>query len=194
MKNLRKSLLFIIVAVFAASTFTQCKSNENGANGGIIPADSTGNASIKIAYINLDSLMNNYTLAKELNSEMINQEESMRAKINERTKALEKEMNEFQRKYENNAFLSPDRAQQEYQRIANEEAKLQEYAQKLQLEALQSNQKMGLRINDSIQNYIQSVLSSKYDIVLSNAACLHINPQMDITATVVEELNARYTK
>ena len=103
-------------------------------------------------------------------------------------------MAEFQRKYENNAFLSPDRAQQEYQRISNEEVKLQEYVQKLEMEALQSSQKMVLRVNDSVQNYINEVLSKAYDIVLNNAGTLHVSKKFDITDEVIKGLNARYKK
>ncbi|MBR4962935.1 MAG: OmpH family outer membrane protein [Muribaculaceae bacterium] len=193
MKNLGKSLSLIIATLFVVAAFTQCKNSD--ANNTFVSAnDSTCNSAIKIAYVNTDSLLKNYNLAKELNDEMLKQQESMRANVNERGKALEKEMAEFQRKYENNAFLSPDRAQQEYQRISNEEAKLQEYVQKLEMEALQNSQKMVLRVNDSVQNYIDEVLSKAYDIVLNNAGTLHVAKKFDITDEVVKGLNARYKK
>ena len=198
MKKLNKTLLFIIAAIFTISTFTQCKAEQRtdeGGNGGvIIPNDSTGKVGIKIAYVNIERLMTEYSLAKDLNQEMLTLEADMSKKIEERSKSLEKDMAEFQRKYENNAFLSPDRAQQEYQRISNEEAKLQEYVQKLQSEALQTTQKMQIRINDSIQNYVKTVLSPAYDIVLTSGGCLHITESMDITSAVVNDLNARYQK
>lgn len=191
MKKTIKSLSLILAAFVAAAMFTQCKNAEN--SGTISVAnDSIGAQTFKVAYINTDSLLSNYKLAKKLNEEMLGQQENMRANINQRSKALEKEMADFQRKYENNAFISPDRAQQEYQRIANEEAKLQEYVQKLELEALQNSQKMVLRVNDSIQNYIKEVLSKSYDIVLNNAGSLHVTKKLDITDEVVKALNARY--
>ncbi|MBR5532596.1 MAG: OmpH family outer membrane protein [Bacteroidales bacterium] len=193
MRNLGKTLSLIIATFLVVATFTQCKNTESDSS--IISTnDSTGSCSIKIAYINTDSLLKNYTLAKELNDEMLKQQESMRANVNERTKALEKEMADFQRKYENNAFLSPDRVQQEYQRISNEEAKLQEYVQKLELESLQNSQKMMIRINDSVQNYIDEVLSKAYDIVLNNAGTLHVDKKFDITNEAIKGLNARYKK
>ena len=130
----------------------------------------------------------------ELNNEMLQMQETMRANVNERTKAFEKEVAEFQRKTENNAFLSPDRAQQEAQRLANDERKLQEYVQKLELEAMQSTQKMQIRVNDSIQNYIDEVLSNAYDIVLTQVGTLHVTKKMDITEEVIKGLNARYKK
>ena len=190
---MKKLLTLIFASVFAVALFTQCKNAE--CTGALTVAnDSTGTPAIRIAYVNTDSLLKGYTLAQELSEEMLKQQETMRANVNVRSKALEKEMAEFQRKYENNAFLSPDRAQQEYQRISNEEAKLQEYVQKLELEALQSSQKMMLRVNDSVQNYIDEVLSKAYDIVLNNAGTLHVSPKMDITDEVIKGLNARYTK
>ena len=53
---------------------------------------------------------------------------------------------------------------------------------------------MMLRLNDSVQNYIDEVLSKAYDIVLNNAGTLHVSPKMDITDEVIKGLNARYTK
>ena len=191
MKNF-KTLSVVIAALLLAVSFTQCKNAD--CNGGAIPNDSTQTNVLKIAYVDTDSLLRSYTLAQELNNEMLQMQETMRANINERTKAFEKEVAEFQRKAENNAFLSPDRAQQESQRLANEERKLQEYAQKLELEALQSTQKMQIRVNDSIQNYIDEVLSSAYDIVLTQVGTLHVTKKMDITEEVIKGLNARYKK
>ena len=188
-----KTLSVVIAALLLAVSFTQCKNAD--CNGGVaIPNDSTQTNVLKIAYVDTDSLLRSYTLAQELNNEMLQMQETMRANINERTKAFEKEVAEFQRKAENNAFLSPDRAQQESQRLANEERKLQEYAQKLELEALQSTQKMQIRVNDSIQNYIDEVLSSAYDIVLTQVGTLHVTKKMDITEEVIKGLNARYKK
>lgn len=72
---------------------------------------------LPIAYINVDSLLSKYNYAKDLNEKMINKQENARASINEKARQLKKEQDDFQRKYQNNAFLSPERAQQEYQRL-----------------------------------------------------------------------------
>lgn len=193
MKNLGKTLSLIAAGLIVVASFTQCKENSSSCNV-TVANDSCGTSAIKIAYINADSLLSNYNLAKELNEEMLKQQESMRANINERGKALEKEMEEFQRKVKNNAFLTQERAEQEYQRIMNKQQDLQEYAQKLEVEALQNNQKMLLRVNDSVQNYIDDVLSKAYDIVLNNAGTIHATKKIDITDEVIKALNARYKK
>ena len=64
---------------------------------------------LPIAYINVDSLLSKYNYAKDLNEKMINKQENARASINEKARQLKKEQDDFQRKYQNNAFLSQER-------------------------------------------------------------------------------------
>ena len=149
---------------------------------------------LPIAYINVDSLLSKYNYAKDLNEKMINKQVNARASINEKARQLKKEQDDFQRKYQNNAFLSPERAQQEYQRLEKKAADLQEYAQRLENENMLEQQKMLMQMNDSINLFIKEYnKEKKYEAIFNNASTLYINPQYDITNEVVELLNKRYT-
>lgn len=124
---------------------------------------------------------------------MINKQENARASINEKARQLKKEQDDFQRKYQNNAFLSPERAQQEYQRLEKKAADLQEYAQRLDNENMLEQQKMLMQMNDSINTFIKEYnQEKKYEAIFNNASTLYINPAYDITNEVVELLNKRY--
>lgn len=194
MKNLNKTLLFAFIALFTISSFTQCKEEERkdeGGNGGI---SITTKDSLRIAYIDIEKISSEYQLAKDLLQETLNLDADIKNRIEAEQKKLEELGIEYQKKAETNGFLTPDRQQQEYQRLVNEEAKLQEYAQKLLLEGRQKGEQMEVRYQDSIQNYVKNVLSPAYDIVLTNGGCLHITPEMDITDKVINDLNARYQK
>ena len=91
-------------------------------------------------------------------------------------------------------FLSPERAQQEYQRLEKKAADLQEYAQRLENENMLEQQKMLMQMNDSINFFIKEYnKEKKYEAIFNNASTLYINPQYDITNEVVELLNKRYT-
>ncbi|HIX26542.1 MAG TPA: OmpH family outer membrane protein [Candidatus Barnesiella excrementigallinarum] len=170
----------------------QTSSNQSANDG--IEAASFG-TKLPIAYINVDSLLSKYNYAKDLNEKMINKQENARASINEKARQLKKEQDDFQRKYQNNAFLSPERAQQEYQRLEKKAADLQEYAQRLENENLMEQQKMLMQMNDSINNFIKEYnADKKYEAIFNNASTLYINPEYDITNEVVELLNKRYTK
>ena len=184
------------VAVIAVSLLmVQCGNKQNASNQ---PSNNTASSAsfegkLPIAYINVDSLLSKYNYAKDLNEKMINKQENARASINEKARQLKKEQDDFQRKYQNNAFLSPERAQQEYQRLEKKAADLQEYAQRLDNENMLEQQKMLMQMNDSINTFIKEYnQGKKYEAIFNNASTLYINPAYDITNEVVELLNKRY--
>lgn len=152
------------VAVIAVSLLmVQCGNKQNASNQ---PSNNTASSAsfegkLPIAYINVDSLLSKYTYAKDLNEKMINKQENARASINEKARQLKKEQDDFQRKYQNNAFLSPERAQQEYQRLEKKAADLQEYAQRLDNENMLEQQKMLMQMNDSINTFIKEYNQEK---------------------------------
>ena len=127
---------------------------------------------------------------------MLKKEENIRTTLNEKGKKLEKQAAEFQRKYENNGFVSPERAQQEYQRIQKQQQELQELQQKLTNELAAENQKNTLELRDSINAFLKVYNQEKgYDLIISNSGfdnLLYGNPAYNITNEVVEGLNARY--
>ena len=104
-------------------------------------------------------------------------------------------MAEFQRKYQNNAFLSQDRLQQEQQRLMKKQQELQEYIQRLEDENMREQQKMLSQMNASIINFIHEYnKDKKYEAILNNASTLYIDPSYDITNEIVDLLNKRYVK
>ena len=193
MKRFYRILPVIALAALTTTTFTQCKKSDGTDKLlSVSESDSCQASGLRVAYINTDTLLEKYELAKKLNDEILKKDETMRANVNERSKSLEKDVSEFQRKYNNKAFLSQERAEQEYQRINNRQQELQEYVQRMEIEAMQNRQKVIQVVTDSIQNYIKSEIKGKYDIVLNNAGTLHVTDKIDITEEVVKGLNARY--
>src|SRR5690554_4807951 len=87
--------------------------------------DSIASVKLPIAYVNVDSLLLNYQFAKESNESLMKKQEDSRLDLNVRARSLQGEMNEFQRKLENNAFLSRERAEQEQNRLMKKEQDLQ---------------------------------------------------------------------
>ena len=140
--------------------------------------------------------MTKYNFWNDLTEQMIKKEENIRTTLNEKGKKLEREAAEFQRKYENNGFVSPERAQQEYQRIQKQQQDLQELQQKLTNELAAENQKNSLELRDSINSFLKMYNKDKgYDLIISNTAfdnLLYGNPAYNITDEIVEGLNARY--
>ena len=194
-----KKMKFILKGFFALTIglmFTQCAGNNNAAPASAPAADATGSSNMKIAYVEIDSLLTKYNFWNDLSEQMIKKEENSRTLLNEKGKKLEKEAAEFQRKYENNGFVSPERAQQEYQRIQKQQQDLAELQQKLANELAAENQKNSLELRDSINSFLKVYNQTKgYDLIISNTAfdnLLYGNPAYNITNEIVEGLNARY--
>ena len=166
-----KKTSFIVKGLLALAIvlgFTQCANNNAATQSA--PAAGNGNGTnMKIAYVEIDSLLTKYNFWNDLNEQMIKKEENIRTTLNEKGKKLEKEAQEFQRKYENNGFVSPERAQQEYQRIQKQQQDLQELQQKLTEELAVENQKNSLQLRDSINSFLKIYNENKgYDLIISN--------------------------
>ena len=153
---------------------------------------------LPIAYLNIDSILLNYSFAIEANEKLVNKQEDARLKLNTKLRTLQNEMQEFQRKYENNAFLFAERAQKEYEKLQKKQQDLQLLEQKLSQEILEENQALNLQLADSLTSYLNIFnADGRYQIILSNTAkdnVLMSDDRYDITKEVVEGMNARYNK
>ena len=195
-----KKINFILNGFMALAfglMFAQCAGNNNAAPASAPVAGATGSSNMKIAFVEIDSLLTKYNFWNDLTEQMIKKEENIRTTLNEKGKKLEREAAEFQRKYENNGFVSPERAQQEYQRIQKQQQDLEALQQKLMNELAAENQKNSLELRDSINSFLKVYNQDKgYDLIISNTAfdnLLYGNPTYNITNEIVEGLNARYS-
>ena len=154
---------------------------------------------LPIAYLNTDSLLVNYIFAIEANEKLIKKQEDARLKLNTKARTLQNEMADFQRKLENNAFLSRERAEREQQRLLQKQQELQELEAKLTEDILMENQKLNIQLHDSLQNFLNifNAENARYQVIMSNNAndnILHAAPAYDITNEVIMGLNARCKK
>lgn len=109
--NVLKGLLALAVVFL----FAQCTDNKGTSTEASAPA--VAGTNMKIAYVEVDSLLTKYRYWNDLNELMIQKEENIRTTLNEKAKELDGEMREFQRKLENNGFASRERAEQENARL-----------------------------------------------------------------------------
>ena len=153
---------------------------------------------IPVAYLNVDSLLTNYTFALEASDKLMSKQEDARVKMNTKLRTFQNEVADFQRKLENNAFLSRERAEKEQQRLAKKEQELQELEAKLTQDIMLENQKLNMQLADSLNTFLGIFNSDgRYHIILSNNAkdnVLMASEQYDITSEVIEGMNARYSK
>lgn len=189
----------IIATALCASafvlTFTQCANTPQQATivESHVVCDST--PALKIAYVDIDTLLTNYKLWVQLNEEMIRKEENVRATLNEKAKNLQSDYEEFERKLNNNAFATRERAESEQNRILKKRQDLEDLQERLSNELAIENNKNNVIFRDSINAYIKAYNKVKgYNVILSRIGdnILYIDTDMNITHEIIKGLNARY--
>jgi len=158
--------------------------------------DTAISGKLPLAYVNVDSLLLHYQFAKDANESLIKKQEDSRVTINSKAVQLKSEMDEFQRKLDNNAFLSRDRAEQEHTRLLKKQQDLQELDGNLSKQLVQVQQKMSEQLRDTINSFMKEYNKDhKYQLIISNTSSdniLYAEKGYDITSEVTKLLNERY--
>lgn len=186
-----------LAALAICFLFAQCGNNASQASS-TTATPAAGLSGMKIAYVEIDTLLSQYKFCIDLNEEMVKKSENVRLTLNQKAKDLDNQKQEFQTKFQNNAYLSPERAQQEYNRIAKLEQDLQNLSNKLQSELISENEKNSLQLRDSINTFLKEYNKTKgYSLIISNTGfdnLLYADSCYNITKEIVDGLNARYKK
>ena len=188
-------VIFAVATVAIALLFVQCKPETKSTDKAATGTDSPSVTSerLPIAYIDNDSLLAKYNYAKDLSESLMRRMENENANFNEKARQLQNDKIDFQRKLQNNAFLSQERAEQEAQRIARKEADLQKLGQQKEQELMLEQQKTLMAVSDSINSFIKEYnKTKKYQAILYKAATIYIDESYNITDEVVDMLNKRY--
>ena len=193
-----KRMKFVLngfLALTFALLFTQCTDNKSAQPSAA--AAQTGVVGLKIAYVEIDSLLSQYKYCQELNELLVKKEENIRTTLNERAKELDTEVREFQRKLENNGYASRERAEQEQLRLSKKQNDLQQLQEKLTNEFQMENAKVNLQLRDSITAFLEIYNADKgFSLILSKSGIDNIllgDESLNITKDIVDGLNARYT-
>ena len=197
MKNINyiiNGVLAVAVVILFVMQFSDKKETRN-----VRPVASGENltGTLPVAYVNVDSLLENYNYAKDLNEIILKKSENSRASVNQKATSLRSEMQEFQRKIENNAFLTRERAEQEQQRLLQKQQELQELDARLSQELMNEQQKLNEQLRDTVVAQLKVFNKDKgYQIIYSNTLgdnILLANDIYDITAEVLDSLNKNYS-
>ena len=106
-------ILTLFILLFTSRPSTNCSAA--GTSAAVTPQRNGASdiAAVPIAFVNIDSVLEQYTFAQEATDKLMTKQEDARLKLNTKARTLQNEMADFQRKLENNAFLSRERAEQE---------------------------------------------------------------------------------
>lgn len=159
-------------------------------------ADDAGQGgSVKIAYVEVDSLMTQYEFCKEFTLILEKKSTNARNTLNSKGQALQNAMANFQQKLQNNGFTSREQAEGQQAAIQRQQQSLQELQARLENELAQETQKYNAGLRDSLSHFLDAYnKDKKYDLILTKQGdnILYAAKRFDITADVINGLNKRY--
>ena len=188
---MKKIFTFALSALLA---LTACNNNsvENATDAEATEPEVTG---IKVAYVEVDSLMAQYDFCKDYNLLLNQKGENAQKTLAEKQRALQSHANALQKKYESNGFTTRDELERAQNQLAREQQDLAELEQRLMSELANEQAQLNMEMRDSIQAFLKTYnKAKKYDYILSRSGdnILLANPKFDITRDVVAGLNKRY--
>jgi outer membrane protein len=185
----------LMIGLSAALVLTACNGKKEETleptNATEVPA-----GGLKIAYVQMDTLMNQYQFYKDKVVELNRHGENVQSTLQQKAQALQQKAAQFQRNYENNVYTTREQVEGVQNSLQREQQQLAELEQRLQQElALQADEAQQALL-DSLNNFLKFYNKQrKFDYILSNvgnAPILIANPKYDITAEIVAGLNKRY--
>lgn len=182
----------LLACAIAATALFSCNNSKTQA-----PASSSSSAAAieGIAYVDLDSLVNNYDLFNDEMTKFMTKQNQYEADLQGKQKTIERKAMELQQNFNKN-LITPTRAQEVQQQLAAESQKLQQKYQEQAMELQDDQAQIMKRVGDSIKNYISEFNSDKrYKMIISTngqSVVVYGDPSLDITSQILKGLNDRY--
>jgi outer membrane protein len=158
-------------------------------------ADSTQSGSVKIAYVEVDSLMTQYEFCKEFTLVLQKKSNNARNTLNAKGQQLQNAMQNFQQKLNNNGFTSREQAESQQVAIQRQQQSLQELQARLENELANETGKYNDALRDSLQHFLADYnKDKKFDMILTKQGdnILYAAKRFDITNDIINGLNKRY--
>ena len=190
-----KKYMFLAAAAIVA--LASCNNESPKMDEKPAAAEAGQGGSVKIAYVEVDSLMTQYEFCKEFTLILEKKSTNARNTLNSKGQALQSAMANFQQKLQNNGFTSREQAEGQQAAIQRQQQSLQELQARLENELAQETQKYNAGLRDSLSHFLDAYnKDKKYDLILTKQGdnILYAAKRFDITNDVVNGLNKRYKK
>ncbi|MGN0282961.1 MAG: OmpH family outer membrane protein [Prevotella sp.] len=191
-KNIFRTLSIAAVSAFV---FTSCNNSAPKMDEKQETATATSTTDMKIAFVEVDSIMSQYKFCKEYSLVLQKKSNNARNTLAAKGKQLQTAAANFQQKLQNNGFSSREQAASVQAAIQRQEQDLQELQNRLGSELDSETAKFNAALRDSIQNFLKDYnKTKKYDLIISKAGdnILYADRKHDITQDVINGLNKRY--
>jgi len=184
-------VLGVLVIVLFILHFTGGKSNSQ-----IVTAATTASSG-KIAFINSDSILSQYAMAKEIKAQLEDKVKKVQSELATREASFQKRVKDFQDKMQAKS-VTQEQAQKTNDQLTQEKQSLDGLSNQYQQLIAQQQQELTIALHDTITNFLKRFNKDvKFDYILNfrnGGDLLFQNPGLDITDVVLKGLNEDYKK
>lgn len=183
-------LVFMSLAMFTSCTET--KTENNAATATEVKSEEP---QMVIRYIDEDSLLAQYNLAKDINEAMLRRSNQFDSEQQRRAREIQKLAADIENKYKNNGYLTQESFNADQNKLAKMQSDAENYMARLQRDIQSEMQQNSIQLNDSINNFLRAYCKEKgFNAVLRKTATFYMDSKYEVTKEVVEGLNKRYNK
>ncbi len=183
---LTATLILIFVSCSKSKNSSSFKNGSESAKPGITNG--------KIAYVEIDSIISNYEMAKDLKSSLEVKQRQLEAELNTKSKLLQADEADFKSKYQK-GIITQSNAQELQQELGSREQILYQLQDKDRAEINEDLQVNQHKLLQNIMNYLKIYNKDKgYQYILANSTILYADSTNNITKEVIKGLNDTYKK
>jgi len=194
MKLTRHFAQLVLIAAIAVMAFS-CNNKQQAQPKPEKGMPQAATEKMTIRYVDEDSIMNNYNLAKDINEAMLRRQNQFDAAQTQKGNEINKFMNAMQQKMKTNGYLTEESYNADQAKLQKMQNDAQNYLGNMQQSIQNELNQSQDQLMDSINIFMSEYAKQKgYDMVLRKSATLYIDPKYDVTKDVIEVLNKRYTK
>ena len=186
---------YMMTAAVAAMTLVSCNNANPKMDEQPAAAETAQTGDLKIAYVEVDSLMTQYEFCKEFSLVLQKKSNNARNTLTQKGQQLQNAAANFQQKLNNNAFTSREQAESQQAAIQRQQQSLQELQARLENELANETAKYNEALRDSLMHFLDAYnKDKKFDLILTKQGdnILYAAKRFDITKDVINGLNKRY--
>ena len=201
MKKIFTVFGILILSVFLFFGVSSCNNGGNGSTNAPANSQSTSEATPQIrdtqtpniAYINVDSVIQNYDMFHDLKGEYEKKATKLSADFDAKWKVWQKDVNDFEEKC-SKELITRSQMEEQSKRLQARNVELQEKILPQMKAELEEEEVVMLRqIHDALLKYVRKYNEDKkYSLILNGATVLIGFSTMDITAEILQGLNEEY--
>ncbi len=194
MKNALIALNVVLLIAVAVLFYLYFSNNKRTTTPGKVASAATGSQSCKIAYFEMDSVTNSFSMVKDVKDELAREEDQINKELSGLQKTYTDRLSHYQKQAQTMSQVESERANRDMLQLQERiRGKQQELDQRYQDLKMRKMQDIKSRIEDYLKEY-NKTKGYSYILAYEPGMIFYRDTVYDITQDLLKGLNERYKK